>query len=101
MEGGDEYAGPEGIAAAPEPGDALRRAEEQLGCEVPEGHDDLRPDELDALLEGRMAGRNLGLLRVPVAGGPARHRGGDVEIGAGAAHLLENQPVEEPHGPPD
>src|SRR4051794_3161685 len=52
-------------------GDARRVGGEQLGGEVAEGADHLRPNQLDLLLEVGPAGVDLLRPRISVSGGPA------------------------------
>src|SRR3954447_23623712 len=85
----------EGIAAAPELGDAVGGGQQQPGGEVAEGDDDRRLDELDLRLEIGPARLDLVRLRVPVAGWPALDHVGDVGLCPGYPDLLLHQPVEE------
>ena len=95
MERRYQVAGPVRVGAAAQAADAFGRAEQQLGGEVAQRHDDSWVDELELFVEVGPAGLDLVGEGIAVARRAALDGIGDIEVISSEAHLLQDQAVQE------
>src|SRR5690606_39390489 len=100
VEGGDEHrTQPPLMGPTTKTRDPGLGAEQELGGEVPQGHDDPGVDHPDLLPQVALAGVDLLGTAVPIAGRRTLEDMGDVDLLAGHADLAEELAEEAPSSP--